>query len=600
MAFWKHLVKPKLLIVFLILVLGPLAIVAWLGVRLAGYEQRALREQFVNVLQGQLGQIEGQVADFLDGRRRELLNLTETTALDDTSLRELGRRHGMIRQAFRLDAEGRIIYPAPEAQLNVNEWSFLNRARDVLADGSLRAGRTADKTIDPSLLPASSMNMAPPPRSRWPGQTSADNDLRQQQKMPAQQAEQSISYRTETENYEMSDYSQQGQTLRQPAAGEDSSGWTVWYWGKGAHLMFWRERAGEIIGVELDRARLLADIIAVLPDTPCEQNGQPGRIILADMQGQTLYQWGRYEPAEQETPLAVRDLRYPLGAWQLRYYLPAAAVAGPGQKALWVNLLGGAGAMTLALLGLAIYFYREHMRAMRQAAQRVTFVNQVSHELKTPLTNIRMYAELLQQRLEDDANDAQKHSSIIVSESRRLSRLIGNILSFGRRQRGKLQLHYSRGVIDEVIRDVMENFRVALTELGIAPQLDLHAQAQVLFDRDAVEQILGNLINNVEKYAASGGSVRIASCQEGNTTIITVADRGPGIPPRQREKIFAPFYRLSNKLTDGVSGTGIGLSIARDLARLHGGDIKLLPAKIGAAFEVRLQTPAAPVSEGDV
>lgn len=592
--------KFKLLIVFLILVLGPLAVVVWLGVRLAGHEKRVLREEFVNVLQGQLGQIDDQVAEFLDGRRRELLELTEATNLDDDSLRELGRSHGIISQAFRLDEQGHIIYPAPETDLNVNEWSFLNRARDVLADGSLRSSSIAAKTIDQPLSQSPPSNVAPPPYNRWPQRTYTTNESSRQRALSYPQNQQREDYESQTIAGEVNNYVQKGQVLIQQAASPGASGWTVWYWGKGMHLLFWRERAGGIIGVELDRARLMADVIAVLPDTPCEQNGRPGRIILADMQGQTLYQWGRYEPTEEETPLTVRDLRYPLGAWQLRYYLPAMALAGSGTQVVWVNLLGGAGAMTIALLGLAIYFYREHTRAMREAAQRVTFVNQVSHELKTPLTNIRMYAELLQQRLEDaDDNDNQKHSSVIVSESRRLSRLIGNILSFGRQQRGKLKLHYSRGVIEDVIRDVMENFRVALAGLGIQPQLDLHAGTEVLLDRDVVEQILGNLINNVEKYAASGGVVHVASRREGNISIITVADRGPGIPSRQRERIFAPFYRLSNKLTDGVSGTGIGLSIARDLARLHGGDIKLQSGKIGATFEVRLETPTAPASGGD-
>jgi signal transduction histidine kinase len=119
----------------------------------------------------------------------------------------------------------------------------------------------------------------------------------------------------------------------------------------------------------------------------------------------------------------------------------------------------------------------------------------------------------------------------------------------------------------------------------------------VEFDRDAVEQILGNLFSNVEKYAASGGRMEVTSTQQGTTTSIVVSDRGPGIPKGQEERIFAPFHRLSNKLSDGVAGTGIGLSIARDLARKHGGDLRVVPSAAGASFLLELQTPAPPPRE---
>jgi len=103
-----------------------------------------------------------------------------------------------------------------------------------------------------------------------------------------------------------------------------------------------------------------------------------------------------------------------------------------------------------------------------------------------------------------------------------------------------------------------------------------------------VEQILVNLFSNVEKYAASGGVLQVASSQTGETTTITVSDGGPGIPARQHEAIFQPFYRSSDRLVD-VAGTGIGLSIARELAQLHGGDVRLVDSETGACFEVTLK-----------
>jgi signal transduction histidine kinase len=233
---------------------------------------------------------------------------------------------------------------------------------------------------------------------------------------------------------------------------------------------------------------------------------------------------------------------------------------------------------------------------MREAQQRVTFVNQVSHELRTPLTNIRMYAELLEGDLPDEDEKPRRHLSVIVSESQRLSRLIGNILNFSRRKRNALRLRASAGIVDELVESVLANFSAAFDACGIKVDFDGQAGRTVRLDRDAVEQILGNLFNNVEKYAASGGLLAVRTRHDGDQTVITVSDRGPGIPLRQRERIFSPFHRISNKVTDGVAGTGIGLSIARDLARLHGGDLVALDVEQGAAFELRISTP--PVAEG--
>jgi signal transduction histidine kinase len=152
-------------------------------------------------------------------------------------------------------------------------------------------------------------------------------------------------------------------------------------------------------------------------------------------------------------------------------------------------------------------------------------------------------------------------------------------------------LHPADGIIDQCVRSVLDNFSAAFEAKGIKVDFNAGADRPVEFDRDAVEQILGNLFSNVEKYAASGGWMEVTSNQQGTTTSIAVTDRGPGIPRGQEAQIFAPFHRLSNRLSDGVTGTGIGLSIARDLARKHGGDLKVVPTEVGACFRLELLTP---------
>jgi signal transduction histidine kinase len=125
----------------------------------------------------------------------------------------------------------------------------------------------------------------------------------------------------------------------------------------------------------------------------------------------------------------------------------------------------------------------------------------------------------------------------------------------------------------------------------------VHTTAQaprvVMLDAQALEQILNNLLSNAEKYAASGGAIYIETTQAHGVSTIDVRDLGPGIPASERERVFEPFYRISSKLTDGVAGTGIGLDIARQLARQHGGDVTLQAAAVeggGARFRVTLRT----------
>jgi signal transduction histidine kinase len=243
--------------------------------------------------------------------------------------------------------------------------------------------------------------------------------------------------------------------------------------------------------------------------------------------------------------------------------------------------------LTLVVLLILFYVFRELTRTMREASQRVNFVNQVSHELKTPLTNIRMYAELLQQDLEENES-AHNRLNVVVEETQRLSRLIGNVLGFARGQRKALTLRPETGILDRCVEEVLNSFLPNMKQLGIHVETDLNAPGLFSFDPDAVAQIIGNLLNNVEKYAADGGYLRVTTRTEGDSVLLDVCDQGPGIPGRMKQRIFKPFFRIHSDLTEGVSGTGIGLSISRDLARLHGGELTLEPSERGSCFRLRL------------
>jgi signal transduction histidine kinase len=301
-----------------------------------------------------------------------------------------------------------------------------------------------------------------------------------------------------------------------------------------------------------------------------------------------VYQWGGFEPEVGAQAVATVPLAVPLKGWKLEILLSDAAFTGRMGGGIRAALFSGIGGFALALLLLAVSLYRSSERARREALQRVTFVNQVSHELKTPLTNIRLYAELLEGRLDEAETKGRRDLEVIVSESQRLSRLIDNVLSFARQGRGELKLRFSQIAPDQVINEVLRQFAPALRGAGITVRSELDASEPLWIDPDGLGQMLANLISNVEKYAAGGGALRLRSNADGRRVTISVADDGPGIPKAFARRIFEPFGRAESALTEGVSGTGIGLALARDLARLHGGDLLLKQQDQGAFFELSL------------
>jgi len=372
-------------------------------------------------------------------------------------------------------------------------------------------------------------------------------------------------------------------------AGGARSGWYTWYWENGLHVLYWRRAAdGRVVGAELDRVRLLADLVGELPNGP--QGGQ-GRTALVDARGAPIYQWGPHEPGPGDRPRLERALDPPLAAWRLLRYLPASATEPDLGGGTRLALVAGLSALGLALLGLGLFVVRESARELAAAARRVSFVNQVSHELKTPLTNIRMYAELLERRLDPEDERASRHVGIIVAESRRLSRLIGNVLTFSRQQRDALVLHTAPGCLDQVAAEVLDGFGPSLEQRGVRVAFAPGAPDRVRLDSDVVAQILANLVSNVEKYAAGGGRLEVETTQRDDAATVTVRDEGPGIPPADAPRVFRPFVRLHDALTEGVAGTGLGLALARDLARLHGGDLIYVPSETGACFQLTLHTP---------
>jgi signal transduction histidine kinase len=209
-------------------------------------------------------------------------------------------------------------------------------------------------------------------------------------------------------------------------------------------------------------------------------------------------------------------------------------------------------------------------------AARNSFVAQVAHELRTPLTNIRLYVETA---IEDDTGDVaqmRQALSIVNSESRRLERTVSEMLSVSEIEAGSIRLRHDDVRLDELLNEVKEDFSQQAKDKNITFELSLPPKMPVLQgDRDKIVLTIHNLIGNALKYTPKGGRVAVTLDVQSGKAVLDVADSGIGIAPEEADLVFDRFYRSKDERVSKITGTGLGLTLAREIARLHGGDVTL-------------------------
>lgn len=373
------------------------------------------------------------------------------------------------------------------------------------------------------------------------------------------------------------------------AASVDRRGWLPLTMDGRLHVIGWVQPggAGDVRGVELNLGALVSRLGGALP----VELGDGEGFALRDDLGRVLHQAGAISagtPPLVRVPLAVALLP----GWEVAGYLPAGAT----------KLGGGTGFFGLSMLLVAIFvtailaggslLLRQARRSEDEAAQKTSFVGNVSHEFKTPLTTIRLYAELLEQDRVRDQAQGREYLRTIGRETQRLARLVNNVLDFSRLEQGRKK--YARVSVDlgaELSR-LLDTHTPRVAESGLVLRREIpDTPVTVATDRDALEQIVLNLIDNACKYAAEGGEVTVSlATRPDRGATIRVADRGPGVPPEHRGRIFEKFHRVDDALTAEKTGAGLGLSIARQLARGLGGELRYAP-RAGSGAEFVLDLP---------
>jgi len=559
--------QRKLMIILALIVLLPLMLLGWQGWKINQDNKQLNKARFNSLVSARLNQVDTVVQSYFEEMQLKWSLLIPQWDLSNEATRKRIESNGNIRQIFIIDANNIRRFPPSNNEITAAEKTFINRLESIWRDPEMLFANQSNGSVIESVA---NVNQ----------QKETSKYLSKKNSEPKKSL---FNFNSRSASSSASIQEKIATTADKGAylANTARQGWYMWHWGSDSNLIFWRQdKDKQIVGVEMEPVRVKADLISRLPDTSSRATNEDDfRLRLLDTAGHVVYQWGNYNFTPVEAAQKKSSLSYPLSSWSLEYYGKTFTASALSRYSLLITLLG----FGLLISGLAWFLYREQTREMRLAAQRVQFVSQVSHELKTPLTNIRMYAEMLQDQIDDD-EQPKRYLQVITDESKRLTRLIANVLNFSRAPR----VHLREIDPDSVIQQSIEHFRPGFEAKQIEINSQLLANTHIQTDPDILEQILNNLLSNVEKYASSGKRVDINSEIKGGNFVLRVRDYGGGISRSERKRIFQPFYRINDKISEGISGTGIGLTIAKQQAQHLGGTLEYIEVNPGACFQLAL------------
>ncbi|MFM8471091.1 MAG: sensor histidine kinase, partial [Limisphaerales bacterium] len=368
-------------------------------------------------------------------------------------------------------------------------------------------------------------------------------------------------------------------------------------------LMFWYRPPRDpqlVFGAQLQLPNLIADLRPVVKvEAPLHE--EVCVALLDDTARPLAVSHANFQPASWKRPFVATEIGEALPHWEMAVYLLDPNKLGQSAQTLTLTI-----SLLVAVLVLAIgvggwLIVADLRRQLTLARQKTDFVSNVSHELKTPLTSIRMFSELLAEGRVTDAAKQRSYLQVITAEAARLTRLINNVLDFSRLERGEKKYAFTRCDLGTVVTETVETYRPHMEQAGFKLELDTPpAPVFVNGDRDALAQVLVNLLSNAEKYSNGQKEIRVELRQCAQPLPfreVRVLDRGLGVPSGTEERIFEQFYRAHDSLSSGIQGSGLGLTLARQIARAHGGEVSH-EARDGGGSCFMLRLPVAKGERG--
>jgi signal transduction histidine kinase len=341
--------------------------------------------------------------------------------------------------------------------------------------------------------------------------------------------------------------------------------------------------ASLIQGVIARRSLLPASVAATA------SNDSTVDILVRDKSGETIFQSANAQPSPYSADVPLEQV----GSLSVRATIRPRAVELLAFGALpesRVPILVGLLTLTAAMVVVTIMQLRREHELSRL---RSDFISSVSHELRTPLSQILLFAETL--NLGRVRTEAERHSAtdVIVQEGRRLMHLVENILHFSRAERRMTRLGPEPLDLSAAVQGIVDDWRPLADAADVRIETKFGADVHAIADRSALRQMVLNLLDNAVKYGPPAQTVTIGTQATGARARVWVDDEGSGIPPRERERVWNSFYRLDRDANSSVAGSGIGLYVVRELARLLGGDAWVEDAPVrGARFVIELNAAA--------
>lgn len=478
--------------------------------------------------------------------------------------------------------------PAPVLNLPTTPAAPVANTTPAPADASatLRASQEEAQTLN---VPAKLAQTETPPPSSSTGLTDLFQKVTkiQRQVVPQQMASRDAVALSNTVP-EDSDFRR--------VVGSETSGALARFLENKLRLMVWAHSASAssiVFGAQLDQSKLVEALQAAFQIPELEQASSYARtnesnycVALLDDEGHPVALSRPGFTGDWKHPFVATEIGEALPHWEAALYLVDPQQISRTARTLQLTL----GLIVLLLVAAIVsggsLIAADVRRQVRLAQQKTDFVSNVSHELKTPLTSIRMFADLLAEKRVPDEERQATYLRIIAAEAARLTRLINNVLDFARLERGAPPGEHRACDLVEAAHDVIGTCQPHLEASGVSFRSEIEAETLPIHgDRDALAQIILNLVSNAEKYGGNDIVVRVRRQETaaGALGCVDVLDRGPGIPSKQVKTVFEPFHRLDDSLASGIPGSGLGLTLARRMARAHGGDVTYSPRAGGGS-----------------
>ena len=606
----------KVALLFLLAVLVPSLVLAWLAVRSLRDQQFLLEKQQSLLYQGAADSLARQVTDALSEYQRTF-TAEAVALLRGESPQSLARNFDDILRkdwplaqvGFVVTLSGNILCPPPQGRQEAQ--SFLSCNSRFLANRE-----SAEVYWNPKLVSNSGLDLkkgqAPTPGSERNDSSfnsgaleSSKNSLLnkfQSRSVVPQQAYQKeepfpnkLGAQKQAEDSGNISKVAPSETEFRQLIGEASEGTLARFVDDRLNVLFWYRPPREpqlIFGAQLALARLTEGLQQMIQQADPEFRDEICVAVLDDKARPVAKSHPTFR-TNWKRPFVATEIGEELPHWEAAVYLldPNALARSARTIRLTLGLLI---AVLLFAIGAGSWLIVSDLkRQLQLARQKTDFVSNVSHELKTPLTSIRMFSELLAEGRVGDVERQKSYLGIIAAETARLTRLINNVLDFARIDRGEKKYQFQNCDLALVVRETAQSYWPQLETNGFKFESDLpEFPVCVSGDRDALAQIIVNLLSNAEKYSDGQKEILLELRQKTDPlphVEVKVSDRGMGVPKGCEEKIFEQFYRAHDSLNSGIQGSGLGLTLARQIARAHGGEVVYeARAGGGSCFTLRL------------